>query len=285
MDITRRSFEHRITNLLLKLGLLGVIIIVLFPVIWMIPAAFKPRREVFSIPARFFPEEGTLDNFRKLFNPAFYDNWNFFHSFVATLSVAVVGVIIGLFINMLTAYVFARMEFRFKKWLWIFFIFSMFVPAITILMTSFRVVAWLGMLDSFAVLVLPGVLTSYNIFFFRQFFLGVPVALEEAAVLDGASRFKIFISIFVPLSKAPMVIVGATLFMGYWNSFLWPTLTITNNTRLMQIMQVIRILNERYANDYGVVIAATILSLIGPLIMFALAQKKIMEGVVLTGIK
>lgn len=270
---------------LLISALVIILLLVMFPIIWMLPAAFKTRTEIFKIPNTFLPENPTIANFSKIFKPSSYDNWNFVSSFFATLFVSITGVILSLFINTLTAYVFARLDFKGKKILWIYFLFSMFVPGITILMTSFRVVSELGMLDTLAVLILPGVANSYHIFFFRQFFLSVPTALEEAAVIDGASKFRIYFSIFLPLSIAPMIVSGASVFMGYWNSFLWPTLTITENTNIMQISQVLRILHDRYSSDYGVVIAGTILSLIGPLIMFIIAQRKIISGEFMSGIK
>ncbi len=277
--------KKKINNILKVIVLVIILALVMFPIIWMLPAAFKPRTEIFAIPNRFFPQKPTLSNLKKIFNPSSYDNWNFVNSFFATLLVSVVGVILSLFINTLTAYVFARLEFKGKKILWVYFLFSMFVPGITILITSFRVVSELRMLDTLAVLIIPGVANSYNIFFFRQFFLNVPTALEEAAILDGASKFKIYYSIFLPLSISPMIVSGASVFMGYWNSFLWPTLTITENTNIMQISQVLRILSARYTSDYGIVISGTILSLIGPLIMFAIAQRKIISGEFMSGIK
>jgi multiple sugar transport system permease protein len=262
-----------------------VMIIVLFPIVWMLPAAFKGKTEIFATPAHWWPWNFTGDNFVKVFTPASYDKWNFTASFFSTLAVASTAVVLSLFFNMMTAYVFARLEFRGKKFLWVYFIFSMFVPGITILFTSYRVVAWLGMLDTFWVLVLPGVVTSYNILFFRQFFLSLPEALEEAAEIDGLTPFGIFIRIFIPMAITPMIVIGFSVFMGYWNSFVWPTLTITDNVGMMQMMQVIRTLSARYDNEYGVVIAASLISLLGPLVVFAFAQKQIVQGVAITGLK
>ena len=126
---------------------------------------------------------------------------------------------------------------------------------------------------------------SYNIFFFRQFYLGIPSNIEEAALVDGASKFRIFFNIFLPMSTTPMVIIGIGTFMACWNNFIWPTLTVTNNSDITQIMQIIRSLNGSYQGEYGVVIAATLLSLVIPVTLFAIFQKKILEGISLTGMK
>ena len=103
------------------------------------------------------------------------------------------------------------------------------------------------MLDTFWVLVLPGLVSGYNIFFFRQFFLSMPTSIEEAALMDGCGRFRTFLYIFIPLSKAPMVVLGANVFIAYWNSYLWPSMTITQ-PEYMQIMQNYTFL-QHYVHD------------------------------------
>lgn len=261
-----------------------VVAIILFPIIWMLPAAFKPRQEIWKIPNTFFPENFTWANFEKIFNLE-HNGYNFMRSLGATILVAVVSVVGSLAVNMTAAYVFARMEFRGKKFLWVYFIATMFIPSITILLTSIRVVSVLGLTDTIWVLILPGLVSGYNVFFFRQFYLGMPASLEEAAALDGCSPFMVFLRIFLPMSVTPMVIIGVSTFMGYWNSFMWPTLTIVNNSSIAQVMQVIRVLKTSYAGEYGIVIAATILAVAPPLIIFIIFQKKIVAGIAISGLK
>jgi len=224
----------------------------------MMPASFKDAREIWTIPVTFLPKKFTLENFETLFTPQY--DFNFFTSMWITLGVTLCGVVLSLAVNMMAAYVFARLEFRGKKILWPYCIFMMFVPGLAILLTAFQVVLAFGMIDTVWVLILPGVANSYSIFFFRQFMLGVPQSLEEAALIDGASRFRIFLTLFVPLSVSPMVIIGVGTFMGYWNNFVWPTLTIFENVKLKQVMQVLYSLNYRYPTRYGVVIAASLFS-------------------------
>lgn len=261
-----------------------VIFIILFPIIWMLPAAFKGKQEIWAIPNTFFPKDFTWKNFIKIFTLD-HNGYNFFRSLGMTMLVATLGVVGSLTVNMLAAYAFARLDFRGKKIFWIYFIMTMFIPGITILLTSIRVVSFLKMTDTIFVLVLPGLVSGYNIFFFRQFYLGMPSSLEEAAAIEGCSPFKIFIKIFLPMSVTPMVIIGVSVFMGYWNSFMWPTLTIINNPNLAQVMQVIRVLKTSYSGEFGIVIAATLLAIAPPLIIFAIFQKKIVAGIAISGLK
>lgn len=162
---------------------------------------------------------------------------------------------------------------------------SMCVPGVTIQLTSFLVCQKLGMLNTFWVLVIPGCIGGYNIFFFRQFFLNIPNSLEDAARIDGCGRFRIFWSIFIPISKAPLVVMGAGAFLGYYNSFLWPTLTITYGNKWMQVQQVISSFSDLYQKDYGMIMAGAFISIIPPLIMFAIFQRHLTKGFVISGLK
>jgi len=145
----------------------------------------------------------------------------------------------------------------------------------------------LGMLDTVAVLVIPGLVSAYNIFFFRQFYSGFPKCLDEAARIDGATTWQIFAKVFFPMSATPMVISGASIFMGFYNSYLWPTLTLTQDRKdLFQIMYVIRSLFNDYVTlGYGAVLAATFIAMIPPLIIFICVQRFIRDGIALSGVK
>lgn len=259
--------------------------IILFPIVWMLPAAFKGKIEIWELPNHWWPKTFTMKNFEKIFMGELVNDLDFISSLGSTALVSVIAVVCSLFINMFAAYVFANFEFRGKNILWYYFLITMFIPGITILLTSIRVVSVLKMTDTLAVLIIPGLVSAYNIFFFRQFYFGIPRSLEEAAIIDGCSRFKIFFKVFLPMSVTPMVIIGVTVFMGYWNSFMWPTLTIINNSNIAQVMQVIRLMNTTYSGEYGVVIAATLLSITIPLTLFAIFQKKIIAGIAISGLK
>jgi multiple sugar transport system permease protein len=258
--------------------------IVLFPINWMLPAAFKGRREIWQVPNTWWPTDFVWTNFEKVFTLE-HNGYDFLSSFGSTFLVAGIAVVLSLVINMMAAYVFSNLEFRGKKFLWAYFLFTMFIPGITILLTSIRVVNILGMVDTIWVLIIPGVVSAYNIFFFRQFFYSIPSSLEEAAIIDGNSHFGVFWKIYFPMAVTPMVIIGITVFMGYWNSFMWPTLTIVNNASIAQVMQVIRVLNSSYAGEYGIVIAATLMAIAIPLVIFAIFQKKIIQGIAISGLK
>ena len=278
------KLKNTLLNVIKYTLALLVVAIILFPIVWMVMAAFKNRVELWAIPNQFFPEEWTLDNFKKVFTLNL-NGYNFGSSLLWTMIVAVSATALSLFINMMAGYVFARIEFRGKNFLWWYMLITMFSPGITILLTSIRVVNILGMSDTPWVLILPGVVSAYNIFYFRQFFLGMPKSLEDAALLDGLNHFGIFWHIFAPMSVTPMVVIGVSVFMGYWNSFMWPTLTVVDNPKIAQITQIIRVLNDAFGGDYGVVVAASLMAIAIPLALYLIFQRKILEGIATTGLK
>ena len=280
----RIGMKNRLVRIAKVVMTLLVIAFILFPIVWMLPAAFKDRTELFAIPNKFFPEEWSFENFEKVFKLTL-NGYNFGSSLLATLFVTVVATALSLFINMMAGYVFARIEFPLKNVIWWYVLITMFIPGITILLTSLRVVNILELTDTVWVLIIPGVVSAYNIFYFRQFFLSIPKSLEDAALLDGLGHFGTFWHIFRPMSTTPMIVIGISVFKGYWNSFMWPTLTISDNPKIAQVTQIIRVLSDAYAGDYGVVVAASLVSIAIPLVIYMIFQKKILEGIATTGLK
>ena len=280
----RIGMKNRLVRIAKVVMTLLVIAIILFPIVWMLPAAFKDRTELFAIPNKFFPEEWSFENFEKVFKLTL-NGYNFGSSLLATLFVTVVATALSLFINMMAGYVFARIEFPLKNVIWWYVLITIFIPGIPILLTSIRVVNILELTDTVWVLIIPGVVSAYNIFYFRQFFLSIPKSLEDAALLDGLGHFGTFWHIFRPMSTTPMIVIGISVFMGYWNSFMWPTLTISDNPKIAQVTQIIRVLSDAYAGDYGVVVAASLVSIAIPLVIYMIFQKKILEGIATTGLK
>ncbi len=273
--------RKRITALFTIIALL-VTALSLFPLLWMGISAFKTGKEVLKAnPLRFFPTVWVMDNIHKLFTDKTYP---FLQAMGSSAFVAVTAALLAVTINSMAAYAYARLDFTFKRVLWRVTIFTMYIPGITILITSFVVVNSLKMLDSYSVLILPGLASAYSIFFFRQFFLNMPMATEEAALIDGASRFRIFVSIFIPNAKSPYVIMGTGAFLGYWNSFLWPAMTVTSS-KYLQVMQVIRSYNNMYSTSYGVVLAGSAIAALPPILVFLIFQRYIVKGIVISGIK
>jgi multiple sugar transport system permease protein len=251
----------------------------LFPLAWMAIAGFKGRNEVLRTPFQFFPEVWRWSNYVDIArDPAFS------RAMILTFVGAAIFTVASLIVNSMAAYAFARLDFAFKRLWWIVCIIPMFVPMMAILLTSFVVVSKLGMLNSMAVLIIPGVASSIQMFFLRQFYLNYPVAIEEAALIDGASRWKIFTTIFVPQSKPPFVVVGIASYLAYWNAYVWPVLTISN-PHLQQIMQFLGNFRSERGNDWGLLMAGSTLAALPTIILVLIFQRYIADGVRIAGMK
>ena len=259
----------------------GIIFILaaLFPLAWMVIAGFKAKTEVISTPFQFFPEVWLWQNYTQILSdPAFLG------TFAWTMFGAVLFTLLALTVNSLAAYAFARLEFRFKRTLWVIVITTMFIPGMTILLTSFIVVTRLEMLDTLAVLVIPGAASAGMVFFIRQFYLSSPASLEEAAMLDGCNRLSIFWRLFVPLSKPPFVVMGITAFLAYWNSYVWPILTITSPERFV-VQQYLATFRSERSTELGLLMAGSVLAAAPVVIIFLIFQRQIIGNIKMAGLK
>ncbi|UUX33766.1 carbohydrate ABC transporter permease [Fundicoccus culcitae] len=251
----------------------------LFPLLWMIMSGFKPSNEVMSYPFRFFPTEWTIENFVELF-----EDPGFFQSMGVTFVGAIIFAFLTILVNSMAAYAFARLKFPFKKALFFYCILTMFIPQMAILIPSYIVVAQLNMLNTLFVLILPGLASAMNMFLLRQFYTDIPTELDEAAVVDGASKIQIYTQIFIPLSKPIFVLVGTSSFLGYWNALIWPIMTISN-PRLFQIMQYLSFFRSAQGSQWGLIMAGTTLAAMPAIILFMFFQKYLIQGIKLSGIK
>jgi multiple sugar transport system permease protein len=208
----------------------------------------------------------------------------FSRAMIVTFIGALLFTALSLSVNSLAAYAFARLEFRGKRLWWVYCLMPMFIPMMAILLTSFVVVSELGMLDTMAVLIIPGAASAAQMFFLRQFYLGVPIALEEAAMIDGASRWQIFLRVFLPQSAAPFVVMGIASYLAYWNAYVWPILTITD-PNLTQIMQFLGNFRSDRGNDWGMLMAGSTLASIPTIVLLLIFQRFIVNGVRISGLK
>jgi len=256
-----------------------IVLLALFPLAWMVIAGFKSRSEVVETPFQFFPDIWRFENYQQILADP-----EFVRSMSVTFAGALLFTVLSLTVNSLGAYAFARLEFAFKNVLWVYVITTMFIPGMAILLTSFVVVTRLRMLDTLAVLVLPGAASAAHLFFMRQYYLNVPLALEEAATLDGASKWAIYRHIFLPMSKPVFVVVGMTSFLAFWNSYVWPIMTITSRD-LYQIQQYLATFRSERAAELGMLMAGSTLAALPVLILFLIFQRHIIGGIKIAGLK
>lgn len=184
----------------------------------------------------------------------------------------------------MAAYALARMRFPGKNVAFAIIVTTLFIPQFVFLMPNYLIVDFLGWLDTLLAVIVPGAAGAFGVFFLRQFFLSLPHELEEAALIDGASRLQIFLRIILPLSKAPLATLAVLTFLVNWNDFLWP-LYVLFNPESLTLPPGLANLQRSYTTDYAIVMAGGVVASIPVLIVFIICQKYVIRGVARSGLK
>lgn len=253
--------------------------IVLLPIIWLYVSSFKSDADVISWPPSFWPQEWVFDQYKYV-----ADAIPVLNMLKNTIIFAGSVTIISLFIDSLAAYAFARMHFKGKKILFNIILLTMMVPFQIIMIPLYIEEYKLGILDTYAGLILPRIASAYGIYLLSSFFMGIPKSLEEAARIDGMNDFQIYLKIIVPLSKPAFISLGIFHFMNNWNDLLYPMM-LTSNVNMRTLSAGLAVLVGSNSIKYGPTLAATAISITPLLALFLFGQRFFMEGITTTGVK
>ncbi|MER3553049.1 MAG: carbohydrate ABC transporter permease [Meiothermus sp.] len=280
---TARSNEprRRLPRDLPRFLLLCVLaVIFLTPIYWMLSTSLKPESDTIAQPVQWVPARPTLDNYKEILTSPDGNilrwTWN---SVVMAVSYTVVSVALCV----LAAYPLARMRFWGREGLFWFILSSMMVPGIVTLIPLYIMMIQLGWIDTYHALIWPGVAQAFGVFMLRQFFLGIPKELEEAARMDGANSLQVLRHVILPLSVPALVTLGVFSFMASWNNYVWPLFVVHGD---MQTLPVgITLFSSRYVTDYGKLMAGTAIAALPVLVAYLFAQRYLVQGIALTGLK
>ena len=201
---------------------------------------------------------------------------------LVTLSVVAGQLVTSIF----GGYAFSRVEFRGRDTLFLLYLGSIMIPFVVLIIPMYRLMVILGWQGAIVSLIIPWIFTAYGTFLMRQFFLSIPKEIEEAALMDGASRFRILWSIFVPLSKPAIATLAIFSFLYAWNSFLWPLLIIGEGNEPNHVLTLALIrLSNSFADQPNIVLTGAAIAIVPPIIVFVLAQRYFIEGVASAGVK
>ncbi|MBZ2196580.1 carbohydrate ABC transporter permease [Occultella gossypii] len=248
----------------------------IIPLYMLVTTAFKTNAEIYAWPMRFFPSEFTWSNLRTAWEVAPFDAF-IKNSVLVTLIGSVAKVILAVF----TAYAFAFLPFPGKKGLFLVMLGALMVPGHVTLLVNYITIGNLGLINTYAGLILPGVASAFGTFLLRQHFMSLPGEVFEAAELDGAGHFRTLRSLVVPMSVPAIATVALVAVIDEWNSFVWP-LIITNSVNMRTLPIGLMYLK---ANDgvtaWGVLMSGTLIVVLPMLLVFLFAQRYIVTG--LTG--
>lgn len=285
IEFDREAFEssarrHRMSLNIRKIGAYATlslfVVIAVGPAIYLISPAFRDSVSLFSYPPEWIPRDPTVENYRFLFRNTEYLRWA-----INTLIYATGVTLIALVTNTLAGYAFATMRFPGRRTLFFVVLATMMIPVAAVLAPTYLTVRTIGewpiignfiALDTYGGLILPSAVSPLGVFMMRQFIETLPPGLYEAARLDGASEWRILRKIVLPLLKPALVVLGIFVFMLTWASYLWPLVAATNDDH--RVLTVgIQSLNGQFVTNWGVMAAASLLTIVPVTIVFLFFQK------------
>lgn len=254
-------------------------VIFIFPFLWMISTSFKMEMDVFDFPIQLIPKTWNLENYKKVFADS-----NFLLFYRNSLFISVVSVAGNLVLSSAAAYAFARLKFRGSKGIFALYMITLMIPLQIVLLPKFILFQRIGLYDSYWALILPAMISPFATFFLRQTYLSIPMELSEAGLIDGASQWRIYWQLIMPLAKGSMVTVGILAFIDSWNDYMQPSILL-RSVEKFTIPIGLEWFSTSNSSNYALIMAATVVSLVPILLIFILTQKYYIESIAASGIK
>jgi multiple sugar transport system permease protein len=283
---------------LLWLGAIVVLVLTIFPFLWVVRTSLTSHTRIFDSPAALWPQDATLDNYARVLGLVDAETSvklggsgqkiNFARALMNSIFVCTVITLVQTASCAMGAYAFARLRFRGRDALFLVYLSALMVPGIVMIIPNFILMKELGWLNSYLGIMAPNLLmTPFAVFFLRQFFLSVNHELEEAAYLDGAGKFRTFVRIILPISQTALVTLGLSTFIGCWNDYLWPLLVgREDSVRLLNVaLGIFQSQTPQGAPDWGALMAGAVLSILPLMVLFFVFGKRIVNSISFSGFK
>jgi multiple sugar transport system permease protein len=271
--------RRALPSTLLHLALAAVAVLTLGPLLWMISASLMASGEANQFPPPLFPRSATLAQYRDLFTRI-----DFGRNLANSLLLAGGITLVSLLFNTLAGYAFARLRFRGRTALFGFLVAAMVIPAQVAVLPLFLMLRGMGLVNTFLGAALPAFATILGIFLVRQFALSIPQELIDAARVDGASEWKIYRSVVLPLMQPILATLGIITFLNAWNDFLWPLVVLTDDEKYTLPVALASLVGE-HAQDTELMMAGSVLTVLPVLLLFLGLQRRYLEGITLGGVK
>ncbi|MGN7359909.1 carbohydrate ABC transporter permease [Paenibacillus sp. SAF-054] len=254
-------------------------VLMIMPFLWMLSTSFKSFPDSMKVPPTLLPTEWHFDNYAKVLSTIDFGRY-----YANTLIVTVGRTAGQLLLCSLAAYSFACLKFPGKNVIFLALLAVLMVPSQVVMIPSFVIMRELNWLDSFYVLIIPGIFSAFGTFLLRQFFMTLPKDLEEAAKIDGCSYFRIYWNIYLPLSKSALVSLAIFTILASWNELLWPL--IMTSSEDMRVLSIgISTFQGQHSTDYPLLMAGAVMATLPIIILFIFLQRYFIEGIAMNGIK
>ena len=263
------------------LMLLAVILCTILPFAWMVSSSFKGSEAIRTIPIRWIPERPTLEGYERVFN---MQGFSFARASLNSLVLAIACTAVAVGSAAMAAFVFAKLPFRGSGKLFGLYLATMMIPGTVTMVPNYIILRTLGLLDTYTGLVLPSLANAFGVFLMRQSMMSVNDAYLESAYLDGASLYRIFFQIMLPMVMPTLSTMVLLSFMGSWNSYLWPLIVLTS-TEKQTLQVVLGNMNGMYKNNEHVLMAGAVLTILPILAVYLITQRYVDQGISLGGLK
>lgn len=274
-----RVFKDKFPVLLSHSLLLFGVFIMIFPFIWMFLTSFKTEQEILRVPLTFLPLGPTFENYVNVCNTI-----PIFRYFINSLLVATVGTIFVLITSAFAGSVFAKYDFPFKNVLFIIILGTTMIPFECYMIPFYLMISKAGLIDTYAGIIAPLVITSFGVFLMRQHVASIPDDLMDAARIDGCNELRVFWNVIIPLSIPALSALAIFNFMFCWAFFVWP-LIITNSADHFVLEVGLTIFQNQYTIAYGPVMAGTAISVVPVILIFIFFRRHIISGMAMSGMK
>lgn len=269
--------QANVVRLVWMLATVVLALMAIFPLLYMLSIAFKGPTEVFK--SNLIPSKPVLDNFIYVLTEV-----PFWRYLLNTFVISAVVTVVALFSHTMAGYALARLRFPGREVVFLAMFSTFLVSLPVIIVPLFILVRSMGMLNSYAGLIVPAIFNAFGIFLLRQYYLSLPKELEEAAVIDGAGYWRIYTSVILPLSRPIIAALAILFFLANWNSFLWP-LTVASDPNLWVVQVAIANFKSQYAASWNNTMAASTIVAVPMLVLFVIFQKQIMGSIKTSGLK
>ncbi|SEI09298.1 carbohydrate ABC transporter membrane protein 2, CUT1 family [Rhizobium tibeticum] len=275
-SVSRNKTLRRIGTFVSYAALSLIALLFLFPFFWMVSNAVRSNAEVLAVPVRILPQEYQWGNFVEALVSLPFGTF-LFNSFVVASGVTAIVIAV----SCLSAYSFARLKFPGREGLLLAYLGTLMIPQVMLVIPLFLVVSKLGWVNTYHGMILPVAFGSFGTFLLRQFFLGIPKDLDEAAMIDGASRLRILVTIIVPLAMPAIGLLALFTFIGQWKSFLWP-LIVTNGMDKATLPLGLTLFQTQQGTSWNYIMAGAAISMLPGILLAIVLQKVIYRGIAIS---
>ena len=269
----------RIQHSLLFVILMIIGLTMLVPFFWTLSSSFKYDREIFEYPIKWIPEVFRWSNYQEVWTRV-----NFLTYYLNTIKLSIIVTVGQVVTCSLAAYSFAKMDYPGRDKIFLCYLATMMVPWHAIMIPQFIIIKNMGFYDSHWSIILMNLFSAFGVFLLRQFMLGIPMELSEAARIDGCGELKIYSQIIMPMCKPGLATLVVFTFNFMWNDYMGPMIYL-NTDKLKTIQIGLAAFRTEYGAEYGLIMAGTVCSLLPIVLIYCVAQKYLIEGIAFSGLK